>query len=86
MQRAEWSHLVRPGALEPLADQYLDCQIHAPQSDRDIRRPARLGTARRRDRPQAPALGLAEPTNTPRAARRVVSRGDAVRHAGSEAR
>ena len=65
MQKAEWSHLVRPDRLEPLADKYLDLEVTRPSQMTTVaalpdRAPRGDDIGRKLE-----ALGLAEPTNTP---------------------
>jgi hypothetical protein len=69
MQKAEWAHLVRADRLGPLADKYLDLERTRPNQIVTFaaipERASRVDQIGRK----LEALGLAEPTNTPGAAR-----------------
>ena len=66
MQRAEWAFLTRPERLQSLADKYLDLQQAAVAQVGSVAsipdRADRVDTIGRK----LEALGLGEPTNTPR--------------------
>lgn len=66
MFRAEWAHLTRPERIQALADKLLDLQPVAlnqiVSADALPAKAARIDTIGRK----LEALGLAEPTNTPR--------------------
>ena len=65
MQRAEWSHLVRPDRLAPLADKYLTLEITKPnQIVTFAALPERAARGDEIGR-KLESLGLSEPTNTP---------------------
>jgi len=64
--RAEWAHLTRPERIQALADRFLDLQPVA--LNQIVRAEVLPGKAPRVDAigRKLGALGLAEPTNTPR--------------------
>ena len=65
--RAEWAHLTRPENIQALADKHLDLQTlpinHIVKAESLPERAAKVDSIGRK----LEALGLLEPTNTPRA-------------------